>query len=116
MPVRMTPDIPDLAGNWLDVSDKWTRAEFKRLLDADGAETLAITRAKVVGCHIETDGGAIDDPAGLTEDALDHVDMRLLGFLGAAVLTAVTHLRSLGFRSARPSFVGTEATGTSAPA
>ena len=112
MSVRVVPDIPDLSENYIDVSDKWTRTEYKRLFDADGEETLSITRSKLDGCHLQLDDGTfLDDPNLITDETLDRMDMRLIGFLGSATLRACNHLRSLGFLSARPSSVGTAPTG-----
>ena len=117
MSIRVTPDIADLAESYVDVSERWTRAEFTALLDADGENTMATLRRKLDGCHLQLDDGTFcDEPAQITDSLLDGMDLRLIGFLGAAPLKACAHLRSLGFRSALPSFVGTVPIGKKEPA
>lgn len=117
MSIRVAPDILDLAESWVDVSERWTRNEFGALQDADGENTLAMLRRKLDGCHLQLEGGAFcDDPSQITDSLLDSMDLRLIGFLGAAPLKACWHLRSLGFLSARPSSVGTAPTAKTGPA
>lgn len=111
MSIRIVPDIEDLAESYVDVSERWTRNEFKALLDADGEDTLSTLRRKLDGCHLQLeDGSFCDEPGQITDSLLDRMDLRLIGFIGAAPLKACSHLRSLGFRSALPSSVGTAQT------
>jgi len=95
--------------NWVDVSEKWTRAEFRALTKAEGAEFWRIWNEKVSGCHLETAPKAwCDNPAAIDEDSLDDMDLRLLGFVGAVMVNAGVHLRSLGNARARLSSNGAE--------
>lgn len=103
MAIRMECTAPGFEETWVEVSDRWTRREFKAMVDAGGAEWLEMFHDKVTACHIQASGEAITDPAAVTEDALDDVDMQVLGFLGTVLLEAVAHLRSLGFMSGRVS-------------
>jgi hypothetical protein len=105
--MRLYCDIEGLQDNWVDVADAWTRKEFRQMVESDGADFLEMFHAKVTGCHIESGDESIDDPAGITEDALDDIDMRLVGFLGSVLVTACVGLRSLGNVSARMSSNGT---------
>lgn len=99
--MRMQCRVEGLEHNYIDVSDVWTRRDLRRLAEADGDEWVDIAREKLVTCHIDVVGGAaIEQPADLTIDALDSMDLRIVGWLGAALPYACSELRQLGFRSA----------------
>ena len=108
MTVRIECAVDGFEETWVEVSDRWTRSEFKALIDAEGDEWLGTFHDKVTACHIQSSENPITDPQAVTEDALDDVDMQVLGFLGTVLLEAVTHLRSLGFMSGRVSSNGAE--------
>ena len=105
--MRLYCDIDGLDKNWIEISDAWTRREYKDMVDAESAEFFDILHAKATACHIETSGGVIEDPADITEDSIDDVDMRLVGFIGSVLVSACVRLRSLGNASARASSDGT---------
>jgi hypothetical protein len=105
--MRLHCDIEGLEDNWIDISEQWTRREFREMLDANGDELLAILHAKATACHIEAGDTVITDVADLTEDALDDIDLRLVGFIGGILVHAGVRLRELGNVSARPSSPGT---------
>jgi len=107
MAIRIECSIEDFGDTWVEVSDKWTRREYRDMLDAEGDAWLDLFHAKVEACHIQTDGEPITDPQELTEDMLDDVDMRVLGFLGGLFIDAAQALRSLGFMSGHVSSNGT---------
>ena len=109
MAVRIECTAEGFEGTWVDVSERWTRREFKEMLESDGAEWLDTFHKKVTACNIETGGEPITNPQSVTEDMLDDVDMQVLGFLGTVLLEAVAHLRSLGFMSGRVSSDGNAA-------
>lgn len=111
-PVRIECTTEGFEGTWVEVSDRWTRREFKELLDSEGDDWLETFHVKVDACNIETDGEPITDPAMVTEDTLDDVDMQVLGFLGTVLFEAAAHLRSLGFMSGRISLNGSAETTT----
>ena len=106
MTVRIECTAPGYEGTWVDVSSKWTRREFKAMVDSDADEWLELFHVKVEACHIETSGDPIEDPSAVNEESLDDVDMQVLGFLGTVLLEAAAHLRSLGFMSGRVSSNG----------
>ena len=103
MAVRIDCTADGFEDTWVEVSDRWTRREFKALLESEGDEWLDIFHKKVTGCHIQTSGDPLTSPAAITEDSLDDVDMEIVGFLSTVLLEAVSHLRSLGFMSGRVS-------------
>ena len=105
--------IEGLEANWVDVSDAWTRRESREAMDADEDATLEILRHKLTGCHLETTLGPIDDPALLTVEALDEMDVRIVRFLGTVLMQAIRHTASLGNLSGRLSSNG--AGGAAAP-
>lgn len=95
----------------MDVSERWTRPEHRQYLSAGNDETFSFIRRKCEACHLVLlDGSACDDPQAIDEALIDNMDPRLIGFVSGSLNAAYQHLSSLGFRSARPSFVGTAAT------
>ena len=105
MPVRFNCDLLDFEQNWVDVADKWTRAEFKQVIDVTDIDGyLDWFRRKVTACNIVLDDGiVITDPATVTEAMFDNADVRLWGFVSSVIYKAVTHMQNLGNFSARPS-------------
>ncbi len=102
MALRYYCDIPGLEDNWVEVSEVWTLREVRAMLAATGDEYYDLLHGKIEACHIERLGGeAITDPADITDEALEDVDLRLVDFLGGALPRAVEHLRSLGPTSGR---------------
>jgi hypothetical protein len=111
MSVRVVSTIPDFEECYVDVSEKWTRKEREAYLAANDEQTFDMIRNKVEACHlILTDGTFCNVPAEINEDVVNNMDVRLVGFLSGSLNAAYQHLSSLGFRSARPSSVGTEVT------
>lgn len=106
--MRIECDIAGLEANWVDVSDVWTRREFKALVGTDGGELIEMLHDKITACNIETADGAITDPAEITESSMDDMDLRLVGFIGSVLVTACMRLRELGNVSGRVSSSGTE--------
>lgn len=101
MPIRIECTTPGLEANWIEVDEVWTRREFQAFTQLAGDEYWQLWGRKVVACHVElAEGGVVDDPAAVHR-ALDDLDLRLLRWLPAAVLTATQHLLNLGERSAR---------------
>lgn len=109
--VKIVSTLPEFEGCFVDVEDIWTRPERAEYLAANDAQTFDIIRRRVTACHLLlVDGTFCDDPKALTEATIDHMDVRLVAFLSGALNAAYSHVSSLGFRSARPSSVGTAAT------
>ena len=88
MSVRFTCDVDGLAGdNWVDVSERWTRAEFRELMEADAEESLDIFRRKVTACHLPPEtGDVVTDPLLVNDKLLEALDLRVVGFLGAVLV------------------------------
>ena len=108
MSLRYTCDEPGLDGNWLDISEAWTLRERREFWETASDEAiLDWARRKVDACHIVTANGAvIDQGAGLTLTGLDDVDLRVVGFIGRALVEAVASLGNLGNARARLSSNG----------
>lgn len=108
MPLRYACDEPGLEDNWLDISEAWTLRERREFWEtATDDAVLDWARRKVDRCHIMTATGAtIDQGADLTLAGLDDVDLRVVGFIGRALVEAVGSLGNLGNAHARLSSNG----------
>jgi hypothetical protein len=108
MPLRYTCDEPGLEENWLDISERWTLRERREFWETGTDEAvLEWARRKVDGCHIVAETGAVlTQGADLTLASLDDVDLRVVGFIGRALVEAVGSLGNLGNASARLSSNG----------
>ena len=101
-PIRIYCDDPDYSETWIDISPRWTQGEMQKMLDVQGDDFYAFLRAKTVACHIQTvDGGAVTDPAQISDAGLADVDVLLIGWLGRTMPLAVARRRILGNASAR---------------
>lgn len=92
-------NLEDLAENWVEISEVWTRKEMKSLADTNEIETIRdFWYNKFTGCHIVTlDGTEIVDPRDLTLEIIEEqLDSRLCDFLGYVLMQACAHLRTLG--------------------
>lgn len=103
--MRIECGIEGLEENWIEFEAVWTRKEIKEWDQIDAGEPLlAFIRRKATGCHLARPGlAALTDPADLTEENLDLVDLRLVEFVGSAPTLAAYALRALGKLSGRPS-------------
>ena len=108
MPLRYTCDEPGLEENWVDISERWTLRERREFWETSTDDAvLEWARRKVDGCHIVTATGALlTQAAELTLAGLDDVDLRVVGFIGRALVEAVGSLGNLGNASARLSSNG----------
>lgn len=99
--------LEDFPECFVEVSEKWTRAEERELITANADQWIGMLQRKVLACNLRTEEGEyITQPAALTWDALDQLDVRLAGFVGACLSTACLELRNLGKVSRRVSFNG----------
>lgn len=109
MPVKVECSTPGLEANWIEVSDVWSRGELRDYTSLKGDQFIELWRRKVTGVNLATvTGEVIDDPA-VVHDKLDDLDLRLIGFITAALLEATSYLLVLGEVNRRLSFAGTEA-------
>lgn len=102
----------EMAGNWLDLSDAWTRAEMRDwyagALTGKDKAWLPILERKLVGVHVHlADGTLVEDAATFTA-RLDDLDMRLVRWLSAGVMAALQELLHLGEAQKRLLFAGVE--------
>ena len=101
-PIRIYCDDPEYSETWIDFSPRWTQGDVTKMLAAQNDDFYSFLRSKVVACHIQTvDGGAITDPAQISDEGLVDVDVLLFGWLGAAMPRAIAKRRALGNASAR---------------
>lgn len=101
-PIRIYCDDPDYSETWIDFTPRWTQGDMTKMLAVQGDEFYAFLRGKCVACHIQTaDGGAITDPAQISDAGLTDVDVLLIGWLGRSMPLAVAKRRALGNASAR---------------
>ena len=103
-PIRIYCDDAEYGETWIDLSPRWTQGDMQKMLDVTGDDFYAFLRSKCVACHIQTaDGGAITDPAQISDDGLSDVDVLVIGWLGATMPRAIAKRRVLGNASARAS-------------
>ena len=105
MPLRVEAG-DDLAGNWLEVVERWTNTELALYNSLSGEPFIELWTKKVVACHIEVEGGEpITDPAQVWPRYGD-IDIRLSRFITRGVLSVTEHLKTLGETTRRLSLPG----------
>lgn len=106
MAIKFLCDIDDLGENWIEMSDRWTHAESKAAEKAMGGgwkDYLEYLATKVEGCRLQAGDVILTDFKDVTEQALDMMDLRLVGFVGGILQQTTMRLRALGNASARVS-------------
>lgn len=99
--------VPGLEENWIELPERWTLRDQREIEQADRDAFLDLLRRKVVAIHLITeDGDVLDEPAALTEERLEGLDVRLDQFLATVMQSAILMQRRLGNFSARPSSNG----------
>lgn len=112
MAIKFFCDIEGMEANWIEMSDRWTQAEAKAAEEAMGggwSDYLGYLKTKVSGCSLQAGDVLLTDFGDVTEQALDLMDLRLVGFVGGILQQTTMRLRALGNASARvssPIFVG----------
>ena len=95
----------EFPGAFVEISDAWSIGQRRAFLELKGAEWLDLWRSKVVALHLPAlEGEPIDDPAEITQDGLDRLDVRLFAWLEAAIILTVRELGSLGEAQRRALF------------
>jgi len=115
-PIRIYCDDAEYGETWIDLSPRWTQGDMTKMLAVQGDEFYAFLRSKTVACHIQTaDGGAITDPAQISDEGMIDVDVMLVGWLGATMPRAIAKRRALGNASARLSLPNSGTVPTTTP-
>ena len=104
--MRIDCTIEGYTDNFIEVTDNWTRGEYRQLTSiSDLEEYLSWFRQKVTGVKLSTAFGEyITDPTEVTLESLDDMALMLTGFVERALYQATGNLRSLGNASGRVSF------------
>jgi hypothetical protein len=102
MPRRYTCNIEGLDGNWVEVSDHWTRREVAEYMTTTTPEDeFTWLRRKVVAIRLEVGETLIVSPDELKVAAFDDADLRLWGFVCGVLGLSIRDLRALGNASGR---------------
>jgi hypothetical protein len=102
--IKFNCDIDGLKDNFIGMSETWTQKESKAAeaaMSGGWTNYLAFLSTKVEACNLVTGNETITDFVNVTEEALDNMDLRLVGFIGGMVQQTVARLRALGNVSAR---------------
>lgn len=106
--MRYEPDDPTLAGNFIEFSDSWSRAQVRAawatIPDANTAQAadtegrlLDCLRPKIVTLHLDcVDTAPITDPADLTTERTDEIDERLYKWFAYVWMKHLGELSKLG--------------------
>lgn len=99
---RYTPDDPAFAGDFIEFSDSWSRAQVRAAWGAvpdsategtDDGPLLTVLRPKIVALRLTcVDAEPITQPAQLTPERSAEMDTRLYAWFASVWLV---HLRSL---------------------
>ncbi|HHY54104.1 MAG TPA: hypothetical protein GYA08_01580 [Chloroflexi bacterium] len=119
MIIRIECTLPELTGNWVDLSDVWSRAELREwyvgAIAGNDAVTLPILERKLTGVHVRlVDGTLVTDAATLIA-RLDDLDVRLILWLSGGVTNALKELMALGEAKRRLLFDGVEIAAAKTP-
>lgn len=103
---RYVPDDPAFAGDFVEYSDSWSRAQVRQAWESipaaatvgdDDEPLLACLRPKIVGLHLTcVDAPAITDAADLSPARTEQMDMRLYNWFAASWIVHINSLTALG--------------------
>lgn len=98
--MRYTPDDPAFEGDFIELSDSWSRAQVRAIWDIAGEDEgafLAALRPKIVALHLTcVDAPPICDVAELTPERTADMDTRLYEWFANAWVTHLVGLANLG--------------------
>jgi hypothetical protein len=119
MKIRLECTLPELAANWVDLSDVWTRGEvrdwYAGSLASKETVTLPLLEKKLVGVHLHLADGTLVTDAATLFARLDDMDMRLVRWLGVSVMAALQENLALGEAQRRLLFDGVEIAAVKTP-
>lgn len=117
MPIRVECTTPGLEDCYVDVSERWTRADIEAIFRP--ADFPAVWYRRVTACALAcADGVMLTAPADVVAaDGTLHpeLDVRLLRFPEAAIILAVDQIGALGKANARLSSGGSGRATTAMP-
>lgn len=109
MPLRIDCTTPGLEACFVEVSERWTRADIAAAFQP-GIPFAAVWRRRVTACALAcVDGALLTDPGEVCDDdGVLHpdLDVRLVSFPDAALMLAINEIASLGKANARLSSGG----------
>lgn len=98
--MRYQPDDPAFEGDFIEFSDRWSRAQVRGAWDTAGkdeAKFLSILRGKIVALHLTCeDADPITDPADLTPTRTEQMDTVLYTWFAYAWIVHLNELANLG--------------------
>lgn len=80
------------ADDFVEFTDSWTRRETRQFIELDGADWLRMVAQKVIAVRM----GAVTDPAQLTDEAFEDMDIRLYRWFAMAASAAYVQVNRLG--------------------
>ena len=90
-------DVEGFEEAFVILDDVWSRGDVRQFWDTSGEEHLDLILSKVRGCKLPlVDGSKITDPADLTSDILDEIDIRLWNWFTKQPAQHVMELQGLG--------------------
>lgn len=112
MQIRIECTLPELAGNWVDLSDVWTRREasdfYAAAIAGNDAVTFPLLQRKLTAVHLHlADGTPVTDVAMLFE-RFDDLDVRLARWLATNIMDALQRMLAMGEAQRRLLFDGVE--------
>ena len=112
MPAIRLEATGDMAGNWIDISDVWTRAEMRDwyagVLAGKDTVWLPILERKLTGVHVRLADDTLVENASTFVKRIDDLDTRLVRWLSSGLMAAIQELLHLGEAQRRLLFAGVE--------
>ena len=113
MQVRLECTLEDLVGNWVELSEVWTRAELKRwnlaVLGFAPEESLFdLLQQELVAVHLYLPDGTLVTDAATLMERFDDLDSRLTRWLSAGISQAQRDMLSLAEARKRLLYDGVE--------
>ena len=98
--MRYDCDHPDFAGDYIEISDRWSRAQTGAIFEAAGEDDelfWQLLSAKVLSLNLScVDAPAITEAGDLTPARADDLDLRLFRWLNQCWMAHLNRLSDLG--------------------